>query len=175
MNFCEVALTNFQTTTNNKRRARCFPMTKLAITHLTGSCRCNIHPTTIFLVVQHRSPYLSTSLVKKKYNSILKKLPYFSKTTLHIERMKLLNSSKQCKYSDLQQRIISTRHLQAHSHTHLALSSLEGVCVKTLYAKIKFIFKSMKGMKSLKQRPIYLEPSIWDHLLFQVVNPSSTK
>ena len=128
-----------------------------------------------FLAVQHKSPYLSTSLVNKNYISILKKLPYFSKKTLHIERMKLHNNRKQCKYSDLEQRIISTRHLQAHSHTHVALSSLEGVCVKTLYAKIKFIFKSMKGMKSMKQRPIYLEHSIWDHLLFQVVNPSSTK
>ena len=128
-----------------------------------------------FLAVQHKSPYLSTSLVNKNYISILKKLPYFSKTTLHIERMKLLNSNKQCKYSDLQQRIISIRYLQAHSHTHLALSSLKGVCVKTLYAKIKFNFKSMKGMKRLKQRIIYLEPSIWDHLSFQVMNPSSTK
>ena len=150
MNFCEVALTNPQTTTNNKRRVGCLPMTKLAINHPMGSCRCNIHPTTIFLAVQHKSPYLSTSLVNKNYISILKKIPYFYKTTLHIERMKLLNSNKQCKYSDLQQRIISTRHLQAHSHTHLALSSLEGVCVKNLYAKIKFIFKSMKGMKSMK-------------------------
>ena len=128
-----------------------------------------------FLVVQHKSPYLSISLVNKNYISILKKLPYFSKKTLHIERMKLLNNNKQCKYSDLQWRIISTRHLQVHSHTHLALSSLEGVCVKTLYAKIKFIFKSMKGMKSLKQRPIYVETSIWDHLSFQIVNPFSTK
>ena len=175
MNFCEVALEDLQTTTNNKRRAGCFPMTKLAIKHLMGLCRCKSQPTTIFLVVQNKSPYLSTSLVNKNYISILKKRPSFSKTTLHIERMKLLNNNKQCKYNDLQQRIISARHLQAHSHTHLALSSLEGVCVKTLYAKIKFIFKSTKGMKSLKQRPIYLEPSIWDHLSFQFVNPFSTK
>ena len=146
MNFCEVALTNLQTTTNNKRRAGCLPMTKLAINHPMGLCRCNSQPTTIFLAVQHKSPYLSTSLVNKNYISILKKLPYFSKTTLHIERMKLHNNNKQCKYNDLEQRIISRRHLQAHSHTHLALSILEGVCVKTLYAKIKFIFKSMKRM-----------------------------